>query len=339
MGIQTTEDLIAVLEKISFAPSCVNMAWEWVTVELCGVIRAGDGGAPVGLVESSEVRTEPIPEAQVTIGTEDPIFIQPGTIAPGDLEMPPGVVTTVPVAVLAQKLLGWTIATTFQRPDTDTGEIGRGKGRPWFIAVGSSESSVVKTAWLACKQIVEHELMEAFLFEGVRPFDPHAEIRDLTSMHESRRPAPKLTGAQARWKRWFDIGKVKPDNPKFMLVVRDTAKPETYPVYCQTAQGARNLVAQYQETETTYVLGIYNITDTWENQSGEDVCRLPPAVTDQEALECLPQGFCPSCKAPGALCDDLSDGSTVQGSCIDVVNCGWDQLFTGDIAGRLMEPF
>ena len=85
------------------------------------------------------------------------------------------------------EIKGWNIRTTFQRPDTDTGEVGTGYGRWWFVEQGTSVSGLVKTAWLACQQIVQHELMEAFLFQGVRVFDPHAEVHALIDLNRSRR--------------------------------------------------------------------------------------------------------------------------------------------------------
>jgi hypothetical protein len=110
-------NLARVLNGITFAPSCVNMDWDW---------------------EIAEVDT------------------------------------------------GFLIRTTFQRPDTETGEIGKGRGRWWFVDTAATDSGVVKTAWLACKQIVEHELMEAFLFSGVRVFNPHADIYDLHELNREK---------------------------------------------------------------------------------------------------------------------------------------------------------
>lgn len=89
-------------------------------------------------------------------------------------------------------VLGWLVSTTFQRPDTKTGEIGQGRGREWLIRVGTTESGIVKTAWLACKQIVEHELMEAFRYKGKRIFDPHRTVEELAydrdAEEEPRKP-------------------------------------------------------------------------------------------------------------------------------------------------------
>src|SRR5262245_1023569 len=83
-------------------------------------------------------------------------------------------------------LKGWLVNTTFRRPDTDTGIVGTGRGRKEFIARGTSESGVVKTAWLLAELIVRHELMEAFLYRGVRIFDPHHTVDELSMPHRAR---------------------------------------------------------------------------------------------------------------------------------------------------------
>jgi hypothetical protein len=118
--IQTRADLETVLRRITFAPSCLALAWEW------------------------EAKT----------AYDDPLS---GPIA----------------------RLGWLVRTSFLRPDTATGEVNRGFGRWEFVAVGTSESGVVKTCWLLCKLIVEHELHEAFLVDGIRLFDPHRTVDEL----------------------------------------------------------------------------------------------------------------------------------------------------------------
>jgi hypothetical protein len=117
-------DLRAVIDQISFAPSCVSMGWQWQIEEL--------------------------------------------RLASGDLR-------------------GWLVNTTFRRPDTHTGEIGIGAGRQELIAYGASESAVVKTCWLLAELVVRHELMEAFLYKGVRIFNPHHSVKDL-SMPARERP-------------------------------------------------------------------------------------------------------------------------------------------------------
>lgn len=116
--IENQAALRHVLDGITFAPSCLDMGWQW------------------------EIET---------------LYVVPG-----------GVVR------------GWLVNTTFRRPDTRTGEIGTGTGRKEFIAVGATESAVVKTAWLLAELIVRHELMEAFLYRGVRIFNPHHTVEELS---------------------------------------------------------------------------------------------------------------------------------------------------------------
>jgi hypothetical protein len=118
--IRTMEELQAVLKDITFAPSCVDMGWNWEIEEL-----------PKGL--------------------------------------------------------GWLVNTTFQRPDTETGKMGTGRGRQELINIGASVSGVVKTAWLLADLIVRHELMEAFLYRGNRVFDPHKSVDELCVVAECRK--------------------------------------------------------------------------------------------------------------------------------------------------------
>lgn len=75
---------------------------------------------------------------------------------------------------------GFLIRTTFQRPDTHTGEMGTGYGRWMHVPTDVSEEGIVKTAWLCAELIVRHELMEAFLYNEKRIFDPHKSIKDLS---------------------------------------------------------------------------------------------------------------------------------------------------------------
>ena len=122
-NIMTEADLHAVLDQVSFAPSCVNMQWQWHVEEL----RLAGG----------EVR-------------------------------------------------GWLVNTTLRRPDTRTGEVGVGTGRKELVERGASETAVVKTCWLLAELIVRHELMEAFLFRGVRLFDPHHSVAELSMPARAR---------------------------------------------------------------------------------------------------------------------------------------------------------
>jgi hypothetical protein len=123
--VETEAALRAVLDGITFAPSCVDMGWDWEIEEL----RLGSG-----------------------------------------------------------VLRGWLVNTTFRRPDTHSGQIGIGRGRQELVGFGASETAVVKTAWLLAELIVRHELMEAFLYKGVRICNPHHSVEELSmpSHHRER---------------------------------------------------------------------------------------------------------------------------------------------------------
>ena len=84
---------------------------------------------------------------------------------------------------------GLLIRTSFQRPDRDTGLLQWGYGRWWHVPQDVTESGIVKTAFAAAKMILEHELMESFRYDGVRLFDPHHDLADLTeaAVHRLRR--------------------------------------------------------------------------------------------------------------------------------------------------------
>ncbi len=74
---------------------------------------------------------------------------------------------------------GFLIRTSFKRPDTHSGKIGLGYGRWMFVDKNIDERGVVMTAWICARLIVEHELMEAFLFKNVRILDPHKSLDEL----------------------------------------------------------------------------------------------------------------------------------------------------------------
>lgn len=124
--LTTTSHLREVLGDITFAPSCLDMGWDWVIRE----VEVRDVGAPA-------------------------------TDAP---------------------MLGWLISTSFQRPDRITGAINRGRGREMWVPLGATLSAAIKTAWVAAKLIVDHELFESFKYKGRRVFDPHATVAQLTGI-------------------------------------------------------------------------------------------------------------------------------------------------------------
>jgi hypothetical protein len=74
---------------------------------------------------------------------------------------------------------GYCIRTTFMRPDINTGEIEKGYGRWMYVPENISTDGLVKTAWVCVDLIVKHELMEAFLYDNTKIFDPHKSIKNL----------------------------------------------------------------------------------------------------------------------------------------------------------------
>lgn len=113
------EDVDATLQRVTFAPSCVDMQWDWQIKEL----------------------------------TDE------------------------------EGLTYFMIRTTFRRPDSYTGEDGEGYGRWWVLNYGCHADALLKTAYMACGQILTNELMEAFLLDGQRPFDPHASLDLLSAIN------------------------------------------------------------------------------------------------------------------------------------------------------------
>lgn len=77
---------------------------------------------------------------------------------------------------------GFLIRCSFQRPDTNTGDVGRGWGRFFHLNPDESVTGVVKTMKLAMTRIVDHEIDEMIRYNGERIFDPHYDISDLVEM-------------------------------------------------------------------------------------------------------------------------------------------------------------
>lgn len=72
------------------------------------------------------------------------------------------------------------IRTSFQRKDINDGTFGTGWGR-WHTTPinGATETSIVMTAWVCVKMIVEHELLESFEYKGLKVFNPHKSLDQL----------------------------------------------------------------------------------------------------------------------------------------------------------------
>lgn len=140
-GMHTAESIRALLSKVTFAPSCVDMGWAW--------------------------------DVRVVADQYDPNLPDPRA--------------TDEQALGPYRPESFLIRTTFRRPDRETGEIQIGTGGWHHVPADSSDSGIVKRAFVAAKMILEHELMESFRYEDVRLFDPHHTIDDLTQAAKNAR--------------------------------------------------------------------------------------------------------------------------------------------------------
>jgi hypothetical protein len=72
------------------------------------------------------------------------------------------------------------IRTSFQRKDINTGKFDTGWGRWHTTPINTaSETSIVMTAWVCVKMVVEHELLESFEYKGLKVFHPHKSLDEL----------------------------------------------------------------------------------------------------------------------------------------------------------------
>lgn len=69
-----------------------------------------------------------------------------------------------------------------ERPDTFTGEFGTGYGGRRYLTPDMTDSQIVRTLFGACIAYEEHEVREAFQFDGKRIFGPHISIDALASI-------------------------------------------------------------------------------------------------------------------------------------------------------------
>lgn len=79
---------------------------------------------------------------------------------------------------------GWLIWASFERPDTNSGVVSRGRGRDEIIWEGWTESAVVKTAWVIVQLLVQHEMMEGYRYDNARIFNPHNSVRELAGLQQ-----------------------------------------------------------------------------------------------------------------------------------------------------------
>ena len=153
--ITTTEQLVALLSKIVFANSVMDFKWRFEYVPM-SMTYEGEGEG------------------------EGEFF---------DSNLNAMVKATNPTRK------GWLIWASFERPDTNSGTMGRGRGRDEIIWEGATESAVVKTAWVIVQMLVQHELMEGYRVQQddgtlARIFNPHNTVEQLASLQREEKPKP-----------------------------------------------------------------------------------------------------------------------------------------------------
>lgn len=70
----------------------------------------------------------------------------------------------------------WFIQDTYVRPDALTQEEGTGFGRKWHVSPHATDSEIILTCLKAAITNAEHEVREAFEYEGRRIFQPHIDV-------------------------------------------------------------------------------------------------------------------------------------------------------------------
>lgn len=136
----SVEDVMKVIEDLDFAPSCVDMGWEFEVMK---------------------------------------VFVQPDDVMHRSHRDQDGEMHSVVHD-------GYRIRTTFQRPDRESGKLGKGFGRWWEVPLNASESGVAFTVYAMCEFILKHEMMESIKWRGARFFDPHHSLRELASIQAGR---------------------------------------------------------------------------------------------------------------------------------------------------------
>lgn len=74
------------------------------------------------------------------------------------------------------------IQVVYNAPCTKTNEWKEWHGRKFYLSKHMTQDEVVKTAYLAFKLAVEHEIMEGFGVGGKTLFNPHVDFSELLSI-------------------------------------------------------------------------------------------------------------------------------------------------------------
>ncbi len=67
----------------------------------------------------------------------------------------------------------------FHSPCSKTNSIEEWHGAKFYLSLHMTEDEILKRAYKACKDAVEHEAMEGFKFNGQIVFNPHVSFREL----------------------------------------------------------------------------------------------------------------------------------------------------------------
>jgi len=92
----------------------------------------------------------------------------------------------------------WFLQHYYVRPDAISGMNEYGFGRKWFISRHATKSEIVLTCLKAAITNAEHEVREAFTYDGAPIFQPHIDVDALVKACESSDARPLPIGASDR---------------------------------------------------------------------------------------------------------------------------------------------
>ncbi len=76
------------------------------------------------------------------------------------------------------------IQVIYEAPCVKTGGLQIFHGRKFYLSDHMTEDEIVKTAYLAFKLAVEHEIMEGFKVDGKVLFNPHVSYQELLNISD-----------------------------------------------------------------------------------------------------------------------------------------------------------
>lgn len=74
---------------------------------------------------------------------------------------------------------GFYVQARLWRKDTDTGDMGWGHGGKYYISRHATLGDLVKKLFVAARDYAEHEVREAFTYNGRAILGPHIDINEL----------------------------------------------------------------------------------------------------------------------------------------------------------------